>query len=150
MARFGSLLAVAIGGAAGSLTRWGLLSRTGDDRSTLTLLGINVFGSLLLGLLIGNRERLSDERFTLLGTGFAGGLTTFSTFAVAIAQDLEDGALLSALTNALSTMVTVVIAGGLGYRLSRVTGARGWPRLPRLRRRRPGSRRRPRLRRAGR
>ncbi len=141
MARFGSLLAVAIGGAFGSLARWGLLSQGGENAETLILFGINVVGSLLLGGLIGNRERLSDERFALLGTGFAGGLTTFSTFAVAIAQDLEDGALLSALTNGLGTMAAAVVAGGLGYRLSRVTGARSWPRLPRLGRSRSKQRR---------
>ena len=124
MARFGSLLAVAVGGAAGSLARWGLLVQTGEDASTLTLFGLNVFGSLLLGGVIAHRERLSHEVFALLGTGFAGGLTTFSTFAVAVAQKLEDGELLDAFSNSIATLVTTLIAAGLGYRLVRLTGAR--------------------------
>jgi CrcB protein len=132
MARFGSLLAVAVGGATGSLARWGLLVQTGEDASTLTLFGLNVFGSLLLGGLIAHRERLSNEVFALLGTGFAGGLTTFSTFAVAVAQKLEDGELLDAFSNSIATLVTTLVAAGLGYRLVRLSGARARS-APRLR-----------------
>ncbi|MBC8365722.1 MAG: CrcB family protein [Actinobacteria bacterium] len=42
---------------------------------------VNIIGCGLLGVLIG-RRRTSTRSKLLLGTGFCGGLTTFSTFAV--------------------------------------------------------------------
>ena len=122
----GSLPAVALGGAAGALSRWGVLSLSGADTSRLALFAVNVAGSLLLGLIFGSRERIGDRWFALLGTGFAGGLTTFSTFAVTVAADLEDGELVAAATDALGTMVTVLLGAGVGYRLGRLAGTRRW------------------------
>lgn len=118
MARFASILAVAIGGVVGSLVRWAAVNAAGETRSTLTILGLNVAGSILFGWLLGRRDRLTDERFALMGAGLAGGLTTFSTFAVAVAQRLEEGALGSAAANGLSTLALTLIGAGLGYRLS--------------------------------
>ncbi len=119
MARFGSLAAVAIGGIVGSLARWGLLSAT-SGRDELIILVINVVASIILGAVLGRREVISDNRFHLLGTGFAGGLSTFSTYAVAVAQRLEAGDLTLAAANGFGTMAAVVVAAGIGYRLSRL------------------------------
>ena len=69
------LLLVAVGAVPGALLRW-QLSLVLSDRNLLA----NVFGSLLLGLLIGLpfRPRLQ----LLLGIGFCGSLTTFSSWMV--------------------------------------------------------------------
>lgn len=122
MARFGPLVAVAIGGGMGSLGRWGALSLAGDDRAAVTIFVLNVVGSLLLGWLIGQRERLTEDRFALVGTGLAGGLTTFSTYAVDIADRLENGHLLTATTNGVGTPLLALMAAGVGYRASRAVG----------------------------
>lgn len=122
MARFGLLLAVALGGAVGSVARWAAVTSVDDQRS-MVIFGLNVAGSLLLGALVGQQEALGDQRMALLGTGFAGGLTTFSTFAVSVAQGLEDGRLLDAAANGFGTPVTAVVAAGIGYRFSRIGGA---------------------------
>lgn len=122
--RYGALLAVAGGGAIGSLTRWGAQSLVPDGQVDRVTLGLNVAGSLLVGVLVAHRLRISDGWYQLVATGFAGGLTTFSTFAVAVASRLEDGALLDALGYSLSTVVAALLAAGIGYRLGRLVR---WP-----------------------
>lgn len=123
MARFGLLLAVAIGGAAGSLARWGAVSAV-DGQTAVVVFGCNVLGSLILGALLGQREGLSERTFGLIGVGFAGGFTTFSTFAVDVASRLDDGLLLSAAGNGFGTPIAAVVAAGVGYRFSRIGGAK--------------------------
>lgn len=118
------LVVVALGGAVGSVLRWALVALGPAEADNLVLFGINVVGSLLLGVLLGRRERLSDSWRLGLGTGFAGGLTTFSGYAVAVAERLDDGALLAATTNGLGTPVAALVAAGFGYRVARVVGAR--------------------------
>ncbi len=124
MARFRSLIAAAVGGVVGSLIRWGAVSAVAENWVDMTVLGLNVFGSLFLGLLLGQGDRITEDRLALLGTGLAGGLTTFSTFAVAVAARLEDGQLLSASGYGFSTLGATLVAAVLGYRLSRLIGLR--------------------------
>lgn len=124
MARFGSLLAAAVGGMVGSLVRWGLLSASPSDRAELVIFGLNVVASALLGVVLGAKEQIGDVRLELIGTGFAGGLSTFATFAVALAGRIENGELLAAMPNLIGTMGTTVVVAGLGYRLSRIQQTR--------------------------
>jgi len=51
-----------------------------DRRWHWGTLAVNLAGSLVLGLLVGNAVR--GDALALLGTGFCGGLTTYSAFAV--------------------------------------------------------------------
>jgi CrcB protein len=78
---------IAVGGALGSLARWGLgkaLPHTPHAFATSTLV-INIAGSLLLGILMALvLEVWSETRYLrpFVGTGIIGGFTTFSTFAL--------------------------------------------------------------------
>lgn len=114
--RPGLLALVALGGAAGTACRAGLnpaIPDIGGVSSTILL--INVLGAFLLGLLLdslarrgvdqGGRQRMR----LLLGTGFLGGFTTYSTLATHTALLLSGGSPAAGIAYGLTT----VLAGGL-------------------------------------
>lgn len=74
-------LLVAVGGFFGAMTRYGM-SRVINNRFPSAFpfgtFSINLLGSFLLGLLLGGTHNSSIT--LLLGTGFMGAFTTFSTF----------------------------------------------------------------------
>ena len=84
------LLLVAVGAVPGALLRW-QFSVVLQDRDVL----VNVFGSLILGLLLGlpYRPRLQ----LLAGIGFCGSLTTFSSWMVNSVDLIVSGDPLAAL-----------------------------------------------------
>jgi CrcB protein len=76
-----TVLFVALGGGAGAVVRYLAGRHIRSYRSVpLATLAVNVFGCALLGALSG--ATLPPDLFALLGAGFCGGLTTYSTFAV--------------------------------------------------------------------
>ena len=118
------LLLVFLGGGAGSVLRF-IISKNLNPLTSLPLgtLLVNVLGSLLIGIFLGlamKQELLSQNTTLLLATGFAGGFTTFSTFAYENAGFLKAGDLWSfAIYTALS--VILGIAGVfLGLWMARV------------------------------
>jgi fluoride exporter len=74
---------VAVAGAAGALSRYGIGVVVGVRSFPWSTLGINVAGSFLLGLvLVLGEERGWPETTTVpLAVGFLGAFTTFSTFS---------------------------------------------------------------------
>ncbi|WP_420750057.1 fluoride efflux transporter CrcB [Rhodococcus sp. O3] len=77
-----TVLFVALGGGAGAVVRYLAGRYIRSYRSVpVATLTVNVFGCALLGALSG-AAALSPDLFALLGSGFCGGLTTYSTFAV--------------------------------------------------------------------
>ncbi|ANH37305.1 Putative fluoride ion transporter CrcB [Nocardioides dokdonensis FR1436] len=75
-----TLLLVGVGGAVGAALRWWLGVRLDGVRLPLGTLLANLAGSLLLGLFVG--LALRGHALALLGTGFCGALSTYSSFAV--------------------------------------------------------------------
>lgn len=73
---------VALGGTLGTAVRYGALEAAGPPSGwPYVTFTVNLIGSFLLGWLVEALPR--HERVRLLaGTGFCGGLTTYSTFAV--------------------------------------------------------------------
>ena len=118
-----SLRYVAVGGAIGTLVQWAALTIAEEDQAGETIFMLNVAGAALFGILLGlgaapdRRRRVTENQMFLVGTGFCGGLTTVSTFALQAATALDDGALSRAATIAAATMVFTVVSAGLGYRI---------------------------------
>lgn len=100
-------LLVAVGGAVGATLRFLVGHRLGHDLPLGTFL-VNVVGSFLLGLL--TALSLDEQVLALLGTGFCGGLTTYSAFAVHTHALERRGALYAALT-----VLVALGACGLGF-----------------------------------
>jgi len=110
------LLALAGGlGAASRLVVDGLVRRhMRPDFPWATVL-INVTGSFLLGLLVG--AGAGDRWHDVVGTGFLGGYTTFSTASLETAGLLLDRRPLAAVANGLGVLVACVAAASGGYAL---------------------------------
>ena len=109
-------LLVALAGAAGVLARYGLGTWIA---SIWTVVGINLAGSFLLGLLITGGGGLTDETRTALGVGFLGGFTTLSTLTVQTVMEADGGR-----TGVAAAYLAISVVGGLacaaaGYALGR-------------------------------
>jgi len=104
------LAVIGLIGAVGAVARFlldGAVMRRVGRGFPFGTLAVNLSGAFLLGLLVGAAQ--SEELNRLLGTGFLGAYTTFSTWALESHRLAEDGRMrLSALNLALS------LALGLG------------------------------------
>jgi CrcB protein len=87
----------------------------GTVAGTLT---VNVVGSALLGVILG-RTGLPGWVVALLGTGFCGTLTTFSTFSFDVVRLVEERATARALGYVAATLVLGLGAGAAGYAIGR-------------------------------
>lgn len=77
---------------------------------------INISGSFLLGLIAGLAitSALPEQWHLVLGTGFLGGYTTFSTASFETVRLLQDGRYRAAAVNGLGMLVVSVAAASLG------------------------------------
>jgi CrcB protein len=112
-------LAVAAGGLVGAPARYlldQLVTRRAGPALPWGTLVINVSGSLLLGFLTGLTlaGHLPPAGKALLGTGFCGAYTTYSTFAFETVRLLENGRLLSAAANVLVSVLAGLAAAAAG------------------------------------
>lgn len=113
----------AAGGMVGTLARYGLGMWVGKRFVTAFPWGtwiINISGSLLLGWLYGEftQHNLSPVLWMLLGTGFCGGYTTFSTFGYESLQLMERKKYRRTAVYVLSSVVVGVVAAAVGYGVS--------------------------------
>ena len=84
-----------------------------------TTVAINVIGSFLLGLLVTLGDALSSDVRLVLGVGFLGGFTTFSTFTVQAVLDVEAGEPGRALLYVAASLGLGFAAAAGGYYLGR-------------------------------
>ncbi|MHB8219060.1 MAG: fluoride efflux transporter CrcB [Acidimicrobiales bacterium] len=121
----GLFLSVAAGGLVGAPSRF-LLDRSITARLDSELpwgtFVVNASGCLLLGLLTGfsMNGHLSPAGISLLGTGFCGAFTTFSTFSFESVRLVEDGQILEAVGTVVVSVVVglAVAAAGLAVGLA--------------------------------
>lgn len=111
----GFVVAGAVGAPARYLLDDAISSRTQGVFPWGTL-AINVSGSFLLGLLTGLAlfHGLPATPRLVLGTGFCGAYTTFSTFTYETVRLAEEGAVNEAVRNALASLVLGAAAAAAG------------------------------------
>jgi CrcB protein len=119
------VLAVALGGAFGAMSRYGL-DRAIESRSSSSFpwatLVVNVSGCLLVGFLIAaivDRHEAPAWVRAGLVVGFCGGYTTFSTFAQETLDLMEGRASALAVANVVVSVVLGLLAVFVGARLAR-------------------------------
>lgn len=116
---------IAIGGAIGSVARYGIGGLVSDKYGTTFPWGtlvVNVSGSFVIGILAaltapeGKMTPQSRVFATqLLVTGICGGYTTFSSFSLQTLNLLRDREWLYAGGNVLLSVILCIIAVWLGY-----------------------------------
>lgn len=124
-----TVLAVALGGAIGSVARWGVgvvfVGWFGSGFPWATLL-VNVTGGFVMGLLAGLGAHVWQppaELKAFLMTGILGGYTTFSTFSLDAALMIERGEMVTALAYALASVLLSVSGLFAGLWLARLAAA---------------------------
>jgi CrcB protein len=111
---------VALGGATGASLRFFIsqiiLNWLGKGFPFATLV-VNITGSLMMGFLYGLIEQgvieVSIYR-TLIGIGFLGALTTFSTFSLDTLLLIQQGMLFKAMLNVLLNVILCLLAAAVG------------------------------------
>jgi CrcB protein len=110
-----SLLLLIVGGAVGAPARYltdlavQRLHATAFPWGTWT---VNVAGSFVLGLVASSAP---DWVVTLVGTGFCGALTTFSTFGYETVRLSEEGEAAAAVANVAGSIAAALTAAALGW-----------------------------------
>lgn len=119
------LVYVALGGAAGAVTRYvvdGWVADRAGGAFPWGTLAINLSGSLVLGLLFAlaiEHDLLPSTIRPPLMIGFLGAYTTFSTLMLESWRLLEDGAVGLALANIVGSSVLGLAAVSAGLLLGR-------------------------------
>ena len=115
-----TVLLVLVGGAVGAPARY-LTDLLVQSRHRFGLplgtLAVNVAGSFVLGLVasLSAHGAVAGWVLTLVGTGFCGALTTFSTFSFETLRLVESGRARAAFGNVAVSLVAGLAAVALGW-----------------------------------
>jgi CrcB protein len=118
-------LLVALGGATGSVLRYGvgqLALRYLGTSSVMGTFAVNVSGSFILGfflILALEKWAIPVELRAMIAVGLLGGYTTFSTLAFESVRLLESGELVRAGISLGGNLVLGLVAAYLGILLAR-------------------------------
>ena len=121
-----TLLLIAVGGAAGAVSRYALqvwVDGLAGGRLPWGTFAVNISGSFLLGVVFAlaiDRAVISPEVRVPLMIGFIGSYTTFSTLMLESWRLVEEGDLFFALANLAGSVVVGMVALVAGLALGRV------------------------------
>jgi CrcB protein len=110
-----TLLAVFAGGAIGALARVGLVEAAAPPAGSwpwVTFV-VNVAGAAILGWVVASGASLRSRR--LIGTGFCGALTTFSTLQLELFDLLDAGHVWLALSYAAASLAAGLAVVALAF-----------------------------------
>jgi CrcB protein len=124
----GAWVAVAAGGALGSVARFwltGAMTALTGPRFPWGTLLINVVGSFVIGLVAGFtltpvRVAMHPDIRIFLMTGVCGGFTTFSAFSLQTLELLQNGEVVPAAGYAIGSVMLCVAATYCGWLLGRL------------------------------
>jgi CrcB protein len=122
---FGNLIAVAGGGAAGSLLRYGIILLTVRVIGAMpyyATLTVNFIGCLVMGFFAETvlvKANLPDSVKLLMTTGLLGGFTTFSSFAFDSGRMINGGAMLTAMAYVSASVIGGIALFFLGIYLAK-------------------------------
>jgi fluoride exporter len=108
-----SVLLVSIGGFFGAIGRFAVSQkRKRSSNYPFGTLSVNLIGSLLLGFFVS--IELHTFTFQLIGVGFLGAFTTFSTFQLELFHMMKDKKS-AALIYLFSSLLGGIILAAIGY-----------------------------------
>lgn len=114
-----AIVLVALGGGAGAAARYAvhhLLRVRLSATSAMGTMAVNVFGSFVMGLLVGAGAH--GGTLALLGIGFCGAFTTFSTMALDLWSAIDEGRPWHAATNLIFSLLLGLGAAWAGIALT--------------------------------
>lgn len=119
------MLAVAIGGALGALSRYwvvGVVSSLFSRSFPFGTLAVNITGSFLIGLgyvIIVEKLEVATEWHAIVMVGFIGAFTTFSTFSLEAVVLIQEGRMLAATLYILASVIVCLVAVMSGILLAK-------------------------------
>lgn len=119
-----NLLLVFIGGGLGSSLRY-IISKYLNTGSLIPYgtFVVNILGSLLLGVILGwalKSYTLNNPLYLLIGVGFCGGFTTFSTFSFENYSLIKAGDYLSFSVYFFGSLILGILAILIGILISKL------------------------------
>ena len=119
-----NVLLVALGGGLGAASRFGvsLAVPARADAWPWATFGINLVGSLLIGVLAGGLSARGDagEPWRLfLGVGVLGGFTTFSAYSLETMRMIERNDWVGASTYSIGSVIAGLVAVAIGLAMAK-------------------------------
>ncbi|MBM7584113.1 CrcB protein [Bacillus pakistanensis] len=109
-------LLISLGGFIGAILRYGVgifIKKRIHSTFPIATFLVNVLGSFLLGYMIGSR--IGGNTLALLGTGFLGSFTTFSTFKLESIKLINQKQLRTFFCYLFTTYIFGILLAFIGY-----------------------------------